>query len=204
MAEVSTILLAAGLSRRMGARNKLLLDVGGVPMIRHMVNTYAAATQGPITVVTGHDAPRVTEALTGSDAQIVYNPGYESGQVTSVERGLKAAPEAEVLLMGLGDQPLLTANDISALLRAHRAADTARISIPKESAAEASTRGNPIVIPAALRARLLADPRAPGCKKFTRENPEHVQVHILPQPGFYTDIDTPEAYAALLSTEAKV
>lgn len=193
MREVTAILLAAGLSRRMGDRNKLLLPVGGVPMIRHMVHVYAAATSGSVLVVTGHDASDVDVALAGSDATTVFNPDYATGQPTSVACGLRHAPDAKALLIGLGDQPLLTADDLRALLKAHASADPSRISIPMRGA----QRGNPIVVPSTLRARLLADPRAPGCKRFTREHPEHVQLHVLCEPGFFTDIDTPEAYAAL-------
>lgn len=194
MTEVATILLAAGLSRRMGAKNKLLLPVGEHPMIAHMVRTYKAATDGPVLVITGHDHQAVTAALEGSGAQILFNPDFAKGQATSVACGLRAAPAADTLLIGLGDQPLLRPADISALLAAHRETDPSRISIP----AIGPDRGNPIVVPARLIPRLLADPRAPGCKSFTRTQTDHVLFHALPAPGFYRDVDTPDDYAQLL------
>lgn len=193
MPEVTAIILAAGLSRRMGARNKLLLPIAGVPMIRHVVDVYHAATERPVLVVTGHQAQAIEAALDGSGAIALFNPEFARGQATSVARGLRAAQSAEVMLIGLGDQPLLRSTDLRALLAAHAAADGAKISIPMQG----GQRGNPIVVPAALRPRLLADPRSPGCKSFTRAHPEHVQFHALSAPGFYTDVDTPEAYDAL-------
>lgn len=195
MRDVTAIILAAGLSRRMGDRNKLLLSVGGVPMIRHMVDVYSAATTRPVLVVTGHDADDVAAALAGSAARTVFNADYANGQPTSVACGLRAANDAGAVLIGLGDQPLLTADDIRALLAAHAAADPQRISIP----AMDQRRGNPIVVPDALRSRLLEDPRSPGCKTFTRAHPEHVQFHALTSPGFFADMDTPEAYEALIA-----
>lgn len=176
----------------MGARNKLLLPVGGVPMIRHMVDVYRAAITGPVVVVAGHEAEAVEAALDGSGAQVVFNPDFAQGQPTSVACGLRHVPDGHDILIGLGDQPMLTPDDLRALLNAHYAAPT-RISIPMRDAA----RGNPIVVPSGLKVRLLADPKSPGCKKFTRENPDHVQFHALPMRGFYTDVDTPEAYDAL-------
>ncbi|MEP1884983.1 MAG: NTP transferase domain-containing protein, partial [Marinomonas sp.] len=137
-------------------------------------------------------APEIEAALAGSTAITVFNPDYAQGQPTSVGCGLRAAGEGNPMLIGLGDQPLLSAEDIRALLTAHAFADTSRISIP----AVDQLRGNPIVVPHALRARLLADPKSPGCKKFTRAHPEHVQFHQLTSPGFYADVDTPEAYDA--------
>lgn len=193
MGDVIAIILAAGLSRRMGARNKLLLPIGEAPMIRHMVNVYRAATGGRVVVVTGHQADKIDNALSGSGAETVFNADFRQGQPTSVACGLHAAGDADTVLIGLGDQPLLTVGDIQSLLAAHEAADSARISIP----AADQQRGNPIVVPASLHARLLADPRSPGCKKFTRTHPEHVQFHQLASPGFYMDVDTPEAYDAL-------
>ncbi|WP_299641420.1 nucleotidyltransferase family protein [uncultured Ruegeria sp.] len=192
MAEVTAIILAAEVSRRMGARNKLLLPVAGVPMIQHMVNVYRTATRGHVLVVTGHQAGQIGNALSGSGAQTVFNANFRQGQPTPVACGLQAAGEAATVLIGLADQPLLTVDDIRSLLAAHTAADSARISIP----AVDQRRGNPIVVPAALRARLLADPRSPGCKKFTPTHPGYVQFHLMTSPGFYTDVDTPGAYTA--------
>ena len=55
-----------------------------------------------------------------------------------------------------------------------------------------------------LRARLLADPQGPGCKRFTRTHLEHVQNLRLKASGFYTDVDTPESYAAIAETDRGV
>lgn len=195
MHDIATILLAAGLSRRMGQQNKLLLPIQGRPMIAHMVATYQAATKGPVLVVTGNERELIEEALDGSGAETVFSENYKDGQVNSVACGLQNAPEAKTLLMALGDQPYLRSKDLQTLLAAHRTTDPNRISIPQIG----DKRGTPLVIPASLRARLLEDPRSPGCKRFTRENPEHVQFHALPARGFYDDIDTPEDYAALLA-----
>lgn len=190
------IILAAGLSRRMGERNKLLLPVHGRPMIRHMVDLYSQVTPRPVLVVTGHEADHIEAALEGNSAVTVVNPDYSQGQQTSVACGLRAAEDCELIFIGLGDQPLLTTADLRALLAAHASADPARISIPIQD----QKRGNPIVVPARLRPRLLADPQSPGCKIFTRANPDQVQFHALSAPGFYADVDTPDAYDTLLRT----
>ena len=195
MIDITAIILAAGLSRRMGQQNKLLLPVNGVPMVRLMVGVYSAVTTRPVLVVTGHEAKEIEAALDGTCAEFVFNPDYAEGQATSVACGLRAAAHGIPLLVGLGDQPLLTADDLRALLAAHEGADPTRISIPVRD----QQRGNPIVIPEALRTALLADRRSPGCKKFTRAHPEHVQFHKLAAAGFYTDVDTLQAYDAVLA-----
>ena len=200
MAEVTAIILAAGLSRRMGRDNKLLLPINGVPMIRHVVDTYRVALDSPVIVVTGHEAQAVGAALADSDAITVFNACYAQGQQTSVACGMRVAGDGQDMLIGLGDQPLLRAGDIRALLRAHDQGAADRISIPMRD----GQRGNPILVPHGLRARLLADPASPGCKRFTRAHPEHVQFHPLEAAGFYSDSDTPEAYVALSTQRSQV
>ena len=198
MPEVAAIVLAAGRSRRMGAANKLLLPVEGVPMIRHVVDQYRAALDGSVTVVLGHEAERVGAALRGSGAVCVFNPDHDAGQQASVACGLADAPEVDLLLIGLGDQPVLQARDIRDLVAAHGAG--MRISIPVRG----DRRGNPIVVPRILRARLLADPERPGCMRFTRAHPELVERHALEAAGFYADVDTPEDYAAVVPAQDPV
>lgn len=200
MGDVTAIILAAGLSRRMGARNKLLLPIGDTPMIRHVVDIYEEVTTQSILVVTGYQAEAVEAALAGSCARTVFNPKFANGQPTSVACGLREAPGSMAVLIGLGDQPLLTGNDLRLLLTAHHAGDIDRISIPKQG----DQRGNPIVVPAVLRELLLADEKSLGCKAFTRDHPEHIQFHELASVGFYTDVDTAESYEALKSYNPKV
>jgi molybdenum cofactor cytidylyltransferase len=199
MDKVGAIVLAAGLSRRMGEQNKLLLPINGGTMIRHVVETYLAAIDGAVCVVTGFEPDRIAAALNGLPVSLVHKADFEQGQPSSVRTGLLAAPMDDHLVIGLGDQPLLTADDLTSLIAAHMAADPAKISIPFHDTA----RGNPIVVPWHMRAQLLADRANPGCGKFTRMHPEHVQHLSLAQPGFFSDIDTPAAFAAFAQTTSQ-
>ena len=48
MADRQVILLAAGESRRMGVPNKLLLEIGGVPLVRRTAEVLAAIPDGDV------------------------------------------------------------------------------------------------------------------------------------------------------------
>ncbi len=194
MHSVSSILLAAGLSSRMGAQNKLLLEVKGEPLIRRVARVYRSFVDGPLTVVTGFEAERIRAALGGLTVRFAHNASFADGQPGSVATGLADAPQADLLLIGLGDQPLLRAEDLSTLVASHRSAGGTKITIP----VRAGQRGNPLVVPDALRARLTENPSRPGCMRFTREHPEHVHSADLEAPGFYADVDTPEDFASLV------
>lgn len=197
MHKVGAIILAGGLSRRMGAKNKLLLPIGGIPMIRHVVETYRTAIDGDIVVVTGFEAPQIRSALADCSVRFVHNPDFEMGQRFSVRTGIANAPDAALILVGLGDQPALRTDDIHALIHEHNAAAADKITIPVHD----DQRGNPIIVPAALRPLLLADRADPGCGKFTRSNPDKVHKPPLSQVGFYHDIDTPAAFQALTQAD---
>ena len=157
-------------------------------MIRATVSACAALCDAPVTVVTGHQASDIEEALAGLNAGFVHNPDFASGQAGSVVAGLNAVPEARTTLVVLGDQPLLDRSALERLLELHRAGDQTRITIPVNGA----ERGNPLVIPLALKPALLADKTNPGCRKFTRGNPDKVHRVETQDPAYFTDLDTLE------------
>jgi len=186
MFDTAAIVLAAGLSRRMGAVNKLLVDINGIPMIRATVSACVSVCDAPVIVVTGHQATDIEQALACLNVSFIHNPDYASGQAGSVVAGLNAVPEAKITLVVLGDQPLLDSIALQKLLAAHWASDQTRITMPVNGA----DRGNPLVIPLALMPALMADKTNPGCRKFTRNNPDKVNPVDLPDPAYFTDLDT--------------
>ncbi len=56
---VAAIVLAAGLSRRIGDRNKLLYKLGGIPLTTHEINALLDSTVTEIVMVTGYDEDRI-------------------------------------------------------------------------------------------------------------------------------------------------
>lgn len=191
MPDVATIVLAAGLSRRMGAVNKLLEDVGGTPLLCRVCAACDAISDHPVTVVTGHQSDAVRTLLRDFPVRFVHNEHYTAGQMTSVDAGLRAAPVAQTYLLALGDQPRITAACLQELLEAHHTHAAGRITVPFVD----GMRGNPIVIPAYLQARMLADAVNPGCRNLTRRRPELVHRHDTQNESFLFDIDTAEDLA---------
>ena len=76
---ISAIVVAAGLSRRMG-QFKLLMPWRGATVIGQIVATLEAAGLADIVVVTGHRSPEVVGVLAGCTARTVYNAGLRSGR----------------------------------------------------------------------------------------------------------------------------
>jgi molybdenum cofactor cytidylyltransferase len=192
----TAVLLAAGLSSRMNGPNKLLLDVGGVPLVRRVAEALAVVTDTPPTAVLGRDADEVAQALAGTGFRLTrIDPAL--GQAQSMRTGLAAALDADETLIALGDQPYVTPAALATLLAAHRQ-DPTRITVPMNGAA----RGNPIVLPRALRAEIAEGGPNLGCRSFTERHPHLVHAFATDDPAFFVDIDTPADYAVLRETAA--
>lgn len=191
--QFETVLLAAGLSARMGARNKLLLAIDQIPLIRRSASLYCALGMA-VTVVLGHEADAVERALEGLPVQTVLNADYTSGQQSSIRAGLSAAPlKGEALIMALGDQPLLERGDISALCEAYLASAKDKIMLPWYKA----KRGNPAILPVSIARKLRAEDRLP--RAFMDTNPNLIERYNAPNAHFTTDIDTPEDFDRFLA-----
>jgi molybdenum cofactor cytidylyltransferase len=104
---IAAVVLAAGLSRRMG-QAKLLMPAGGRAIVRYVVESVLAGGVDSVWVVTGPNAEPIAAALAGLEVQIAVNPAPEAGQAGSVRAGIAALPPSvDAALIALGDQPLL-------------------------------------------------------------------------------------------------
>lgn len=112
------VILAAGLSSRMGAY-KPLLSIDGVSMIRHVYNRMQAAGADPIVVVTGYRREDIERHLAGLPVTFVHNPEYASTQqLDSLRLGLRALKgKCRRILVSPADVPLAAQETLTELLR---------------------------------------------------------------------------------------
>ncbi|MBI2266731.1 MAG: nucleotidyltransferase family protein [Armatimonadetes bacterium] len=106
---VSSILLAAGKSRRMGSLKQLLL-FQNQPLVLCALTNLAASSVDEIVLVLGHDYHKILNILPGGFGRmkVAINRHYETGLSSSIRCGLNhIARESEALLVALGDQPLI-------------------------------------------------------------------------------------------------
>ncbi|NQV56207.1 MAG: NTP transferase domain-containing protein, partial [Rhodospirillales bacterium] len=140
--QISALILAAGSSRRMGAENKLLADIDGKPMVRHVTEAVAAANIRSITVVTGHEPELIEAALSGIDATFVHNPDFSIGLSTSLRVGAAAiGGDVDGVIICLGDMPMVSSADIDQLIRAFDPVEGRSICVPVAG----RKRGNPVL-----------------------------------------------------------
>jgi len=187
----AAVVLAAGLSRRMG-RPKLLLEVAGKPIISHAVERVISAGIRDVLVVAPPEHEALVEALGRLPVRFAVNPTPEAGQASSVVVGVKAlAPGTTAVLIVLGDQPGVPAAVIRSLLDA--------LSGPGKSIAAplyTDGLGNPVLFAASVFPELLALAGDRGARAVVERDPARLaQVPI--GSAMPRDVDTPEDYESL-------
>lgn len=189
---IAAVVLAAGLSSRMG-QNKLLLEISGQPLIRRTVQAVLASQASPVIVVTGQDAERVHAALSGFDVQFTKNNDFAKGLSTSLKCGLKAVPdESDGALIVLGDMPLVTPELLNTLIAAFNPAEGRAICV----ATHAGKRGNPVLWARRFFPEIMTIEGDVGAKHIIAANDEMVCEVEVSTDAPLTDIDTKEDLAA--------
>lgn len=188
-AGVEVVVLAAGQSRRMGGPNKLLALFSGKPLIRRSVEAALASKGGRTIVVTGHQAPRIEEALQGLHATVVHNPDYADGLSGSLRTGIAAVRESSAgALIMLGDMPAVTAGDIDRMVGAF-AGSGGRCIV---RATCRGKRGNPVLLPRSLFPAVAALEGDTGARHLVEaERVPVIDVEIGSAAA--TDVDTRDA-----------
>ncbi len=98
------VVLAAGAAERMG-NAKQLLPYKGAILLQHAVDAAEASRLDGVRVVTGAYADEVEAALRVDRAVTVRNPDFRRGNMSSLEVGAAAAPQADAVMLLMGDHP---------------------------------------------------------------------------------------------------
>jgi molybdenum cofactor cytidylyltransferase len=189
----AAVILAAGLSRRMG-QAKLLLPLHGQPVIRLTAERVLAAGADPVVVVIGGERQAFIAALAGLPVEVAVNDAPEAGQASSIRVGISALPpEVEAALIVLGDQPFVPPEIIPGLVAALGRAGKA-IAAPRYR----DGRGNPVLFARVMFPELLAIAGDQGARSVVERDPRRVALvdFDLEMPQ---DLDTPEDYDRLRS-----
>ncbi len=188
---VGGIVLAAGKSSRMPGSQKLLLDIDGVPMVRHVLE--AASEGGCHQTVVVYAEDDVRRAVDGR-AEMVFNAKAATGMASSLHAGLAAMrPEIEAAMVLLGDQPLVGARTVATLLRAWRR-EGSRPAVAVSQCEDGWAP--PVILSRELWPQLLQLKGDAGARQVLHGRPE--MIDIVPAPGRSDDIDTPDDYAKIV------
>lgn len=119
MSNVTAILLAAGKGSRMRSdRAKVLHELGGKPLVRHVIDSCIAASINDIVVVVGHDHTSVAGALDSYVVRFAHQTeqkGTGHAVTVAVTIGLH-----ETVIVLCGDSPFVGSDLLNELIRTHQ------------------------------------------------------------------------------------
>ena len=190
---ISAIILAAGESKRMGSKNKLLLPFKGESMIRRFVKSVCLSEVENVLVVLGYQSDKIKEVLIDQPVDFVYNPFYMSGMITSIKAGISASSHNNIgYMICLSDMPFLRTVDLNFILREFlflKSNETGFVTVPIYG----GQRGNPVIFSSEFREEILSY-KGDGCRDIIDKNPTKVREVFIENKNIFYDIDTPEDY----------
>ncbi len=144
MQHIIGVILAAGMSSRMGSENKLLLDYKERTIIETVLNNLVSSQVHHVIVVTGYEKERVSEAIAeqiGDRVTVVYNERFVDGRAESIKCAIHAVGDkADAVLFMVGDKPTVTTSLINRTLTLYKQKDYDLFYVMTPSG-----RGHPII-----------------------------------------------------------
>ena len=192
---IAAVILAAGMSRRMG-RPKALLPIGDKTLIRRVAESISAVSSiSPLIVVTGHLQAEVIQSLAGLPITFAHNPDYDAGgMLSSIQTGLRAIPEdTDAVLIMLGDQPTIRPDTVQSLINCWQSTQPPAV-VPVYH----EKRGHPVVICGRSRSEILALKPDQTLKTFMTHHERDLVELSVDDPATTIDVDTPADYEKML------
>ena len=183
---ISALILAAGLSSRMG-RFKPLLPLSRTTMIQAVISLFRDGGIDDIVVVTGHNHDRLAPVIGAAGARPLFNPNFQRGMFSSVQHGVAGLARGEGFFLIPADMPAVRPSTLGALSRAFQG-DPTRPVIPEFN----GKTGHPPLIPSRLRPAIAKGTDHLRSILFSEaSNPLILSVH---DRGILMDADTPDAF----------
>lgn len=192
------IVLAAGISSRLGQPKQLLL-YRGKGLLRHVVDIAKNVNAHPVIVVLGANSQLTSaEITTDENMYKIINENWSEGISSSIRCGLHAlqqiAPSSAGVIFTVCDQPFITASFLNKLVEVQK--ETAK---PIVAATYENTVGTPALFQKTYFPELLALRGDAGAKTIIRQHT--ASVAAVPFPKGEIDIDTEADYKALKNME---
>lgn len=196
---ITGIVMAAGLSRRMGA-NKLLLCIDKIPLIKRTLNTIEKSKlqklivvysdPSVLEVIRDYEKERRESGISDMDINLVYNEHPARGQSESVKLGMfESEASSEGYMFFVADQPFLNDKVINQLIDTFTAHPD-HIVVPTYK----TNRGMPIIFPGKYRLDLLGVSGDKGGRSIIDENEKGTIFLPIADPKVGEDMDTLEDY----------
>ena len=189
---VGAVVLAAGMSSRMGQPKMLMPWTQKKTIIEHVIEQLILARVDYITVVTGGHATEVKQKAEKMGVETTYNPLYRTGEMlSSLQAGLEALPDhVAATLVVLGDQPRIQPRVVNQVMMAY-AEGTGKIIAPSYQ----KRRGHPILIDRRYWQEILSLPRDGSLRDVINTHADEITYVNVDTDSVLRDVDTPDDYS---------
>lgn len=192
--KVAVLVLAAGVSARMGDKNKLLLPVRGQALLAHALHAATSCDAQSVSLLTGFERERSMALAQGMAITEVFNPEYHQGQDKSLAVGLAALQHLHCsVLVLLADQPEINGELLKTLIQAHLEDGGQRALIPVFG----KDWGTPRILPAELVRQAAEGAGEFSLRSALASGIAGRQLFEIDDPAVLLDIDTPDEYLQL-------
>ncbi|MCX6355692.1 MAG: nucleotidyltransferase family protein [Candidatus Aureabacteria bacterium] len=186
---LSSILLAAGESSRMGSP-KALLAYGRSTFLETICRRLWESGVNEVIVVLGARADSVRKGVALEREKVVINGDFALGQLSSLRCGLRAIDRrSDGVLVTLVDHPVVSGSTYRTLReRWERAPDKIVV------ARYRGRGGHPVIFPRIVFEELMEAPLKDGARSVLRKDERRVVGVDLDDAGIVADVDVPEDY----------
>ena len=112
---IKAILLAAGQSKRLKSKNKLIKLYKKKPLINHSLKALHKSKVNKVIIVLGHQHKEVKKIIKKNKKNIfIYNKNYKKGMASSIKAGLKKVTRNDKgFIIVQSDMPFIKKSDIN-------------------------------------------------------------------------------------------
>jgi len=186
---ISAIVLAAGISKRMG-KLKQLLAFGKSTILEETLKNLLNSKVDEVVVVLGFQSEKIAQKIITLPVKQIKNPHYLRGMSSSIRWGLTAInKKTDAILIALGDQPLILPDIFNKLIDEH-CRNHAGITIPVYK----GRRGHPLIFDIKFKEDFLELAGDIGGRDITSKYPDDILEVEIHSDSVIKDIDDRESY----------
>ena len=184
---ISAILLAAGQSKRMNGKNKLIKEIKGIPLLKHSIKNILDSSIDELIIVLGFEKEIIKNLITeNKKIKFAINKNYESGLSSSIKSGLNhLSDNTKAFFICLGDMPNVSKEIYNQLINASFRNKDKEIFVPYYQERQA----NPILFSKKMKDEIQKIEGDFGAKKIIADNEKKVFKLSIQDKGVITDFN---------------
>ena len=196
---ISSILLAAGQSKRLNGENKLIKEINGVPLINHAIENILGSAVDEIVIIVGFEKEIIENIIKkNKKIKIIYNKDFKTGISSSIKIGLNnISNKSEDFFISLGDMPNVNQNIYNKLIKAkYKYNKKLKVEYKKEIIIPTyeGKEGNPILFSKFMKEKVMDIEGDFGAKKIIELNKKKVLNIPFKNRGIILDFDRREDF----------